>query len=190
MKNAKWRQDRTVESLDHCDDLNGAIDALEHAAMELRSDFVSPGRDAEVCCILRTPDKTRVVTCGTDAGTNMSSEAVGRAFRKLCFDWPDMLRDGRDSGYTWRQRENFEVIHHGRMYWNEAIDVVMEDARNFPVDSTENVEICLLLRNWYRARVLTCGTDEITDEGAWNLGAVIRHFLHKLENPARTFDSY
>ena len=189
MKNSKWRQDNSVEPLDHRDGLDATIDALSDAALELRSDFVSPGRDAEICCILRTPDKTRVVTCGTDGGTNGSSEEVGKALkRRLCFDWPDMLRGGLDSGYIWRR--NFEVISHGRMYWDEAVGVVMEEARNFSVDSDENVEVCLLLRNWYRARVLTCGTDESTDEGAWNLGTVIRHFLHKLKNPARTFDSY
>ena len=189
MKNSTWRQDNDVVSLDHRDDLDAAIDALADAALALRSDFVSAGRDAEVCCILRTPDKTRVVTCGTDTGTNMSAEDVGKALKKrLCFNWPDILRDGMDSGYVWRR--NFDVISHGRMYWDEAVEAVMEEARDFSVDPAENVEACLLLRNWYRARVLTCGTDDITDEGAWNLGTAIRHFLHKLKNPARTVDSY
>ena len=188
MKNSKWRQDNAIYQLDSRHALNPALDAVGTVAEAIRFDFVSPGRDAEVCLILRTPDNTKIITCGTDAGTNISSEELANTLKKnSCFNWPDVLRDGKESGYGWRR--NVEVSSQSRMDWDDALEVVVEDAQEFE-SAGDDVQVCLILRNWDRMRIVTCGTDDITAEGAWNLGTVIRHFRADLKNPARTYNSF
>ena len=192
MKQSKWRQDFEVWRLNCRGSLEQAIVAVEAVAEALASDseFWGPGRDTEYCLILRTKDRSKVITCGTDSGTNHSAREFGKRLkRKSRFVGVDLSHE-KGRVVEWLRHVE-EISSHHAMWSEGALRAVTEDARGY--GASDDVELCFILRNWYRTRIVTCGVTEAAAKRAWDLGCAIKNSCQDMGtawNPSRTHDSH
>lgn len=81
---------------------------------------------------------------------------------------------GRNS--TWRQ--DFEVEDfYNQQTWTDAANKLiewLESVRDEFPSICGDVEMCLVVRDWNRTRVATCGTDTATGHGAEDLGKAVK----------------